>query len=188
MTRTVAVLLGAGVVVLVIGIVLFVRKGCRESAPKSRVEIIAPKGTQVFERLPNKDERPLGEAPLTEDIRIDATIVLRYKEQEKVFPPEKWKGIKLTEDFGDSGKTPTLPHVVTVSVNATPWAEVFVKFPGTDRFVKPPNKKSNITPIRGDLKVPVGTAIKLEYEDQEKTFGYEVWKTSKTVSHDFRNQ
>lgn len=188
MTKTVSVLLGAGFVALVIVVALLVRNGCREPASKSRVEIMAPKGTQVFARLPHEDEHPLGEAPLVVDIRVDATIVLRYKEKEKVFPPEKWKGIKLTEDFGDSGKTPTLPHVVTVSVNATPWAEVFVKFPGTDRFVKPPNKKSNITPIRGDLKVPVGTAIKLEYEDQEKTFGYEVWKTSKTVSHDFRNQ
>ena len=67
----------------------------------------------------------------------------------------------------------------------SPWAEVFIKLPGTDRFIKPPEKKSNITPIRGGLKVPIGTAIRLVYEDKEKTFGYEAWKTSKTISHDF---
>lgn len=187
MTRTVAVLLGAGFIVFVIVIALLVRNGCRKPAPKSRVEIIAPKGTQVSARLPNEDEQPLGEAPLTEDIRNDAIIVLRYKEQEKIFPPEKWKVIKLTENFGGGDGPPPPPLVVTVSINAVPWAEVFIKLPGTDRFVKPRNKKSNITPIRGGLKVPNGTAIRLVHEDKEKTFGYEAWKTSKTISHDFLN-
>lgn len=185
MTRTVAVFLGTGFVVLVIAIALLVRNGCREPEPKSRVEIIAPKGTQVFERLPNKDDQPLGEAPLTVDVRSDATIVLRYKEQEKIFPPEKWKVIKLIEDFDDSSGRARTPRVVTVSINAVPWAEVFIKPPGTDRFVKPSGKKSNITPIRGDLKIPIGTTIKLVHGNNEKTFGYEVWRTSKTISHDF---
>lgn len=186
MTKTVAVLLGAGFVVLVIAIVLLVRYGCREPTPKSRVEITAPKGTQVSARLPNEDEQPLGDAPLTVEVRSDATIVLRYKEQEKIFPPEKWKGIRLTENFDRTGGRRS-SSVVTVSINAVPWAEVFIKLPGTDRFVKPPNKESNITPIRGGLKVPNGTAIRLVHEDKEKTFGYEAWKTNKTISHDFLN-
>ena len=187
MTKTVAVLLGAGFVVLVIAIVLLVRYGCREPTPKSRVEITAPKGTQVSARLPNEDEQPLGDAPLTVEVRSDATIVLRYKEQEKIFPPEKWKVIKLIEDFDDSSGRARTPRVVTVAINAVPWAEVFIKLPKTDRFVKPPNKKSNITPIQGGLSVPVGTKIKLVYDDIEKIFGYEAWQTSKTISHDFVN-
>ena len=100
-----------------------------------------------------------------------------------------------TQETGPDSKIPVLPipsepappltPVVTVSINAVPWAKVFIKLPGTDRFIKPPEKKSNITPIRGGLKVPIGTAIKLVYSDKEKTFGYEAWKTSKTISHDF---
>ena len=185
MTRTVAVLLGAGFVVPVIAIVFLVRNGCREPTPKSRVEIIAPKGTQVFSRLPNEDERPLGGAPLTVDIRIDATVVLRYKEQEKIFPPESWRDVKIIEPFVPATPVPLPPpREVTVSINAVPWAKVFIKLPGTDQF-RPPEKKSNITPIRGGLRVPIGTAIKLVHGNREKTFGYETWKTSMTISHDF---
>ena len=119
------------------------------------------------------------------DVVVDTTIVLRYKGQEKIYPPEKWKGIKLIEDFGGTDKRPRPSPVVTVSINAVPWAEVFIRQPDSDRFIKPPGKKSNITPIRGGLKIPTGTAIRLVYEDKEKTFGYETWKASKIISHDF---
>ena len=136
MTRTVAVLLGAGVVVLVIGIVLLIKiiNGNGPSPPPKtrRVEIISNKGTQIFAKLPGDSEQHLGdlaETPLMVDVRSDATIVLRYKGQEKIFPPEKWKGIKLTEDFGDAGKRPSPSPpgpspIVTVSINAVPWAKV----------------------------------------------------------------
>ena len=87
----------------------------------------------------------------------------------------------------------------TVSINAIPWARVFIKLPAGDNFIEPraqdftippePNqKKSNITPIRGGLKLPIGTTIRLVYEEQEKSFPYEAWKDEKTVSHDFLNQ
>ncbi len=188
MTKTFAIILGAVFVALVIGIIVLIKiidDNGDDSVKIRGVEIIAPSGTQVFARLPSENEQPLGEAPLTVDVVVDATIILRYKGQEKIFPPEKWEGIKLIEDFGGADKRLRPSPVVTVSINAVPWAEVYIKLPGTDRFVKPPNKKTNVTPIRGGLKVPVGTAIRLEYEDKEKTFGYEAWKTSKTISHDF---
>lgn len=188
MTRTVAVLLGTGSVALVIGIVVLIQiiNGNGDGPPPIRsVKIIAPKGTQVFERLPNESEQSLGKAPLTVDVVVDATIILRYKEQEKIYPPEKWKGIKLIEDFGRKDKRPPPSPVVTVSINAVPWAEVFIRLPDSDRFIKPPGKKSNVTPIRGGLKIPVGTAIRLVYGDKEQDFGYEAWKTSNTISHVF---
>ena len=88
---------------------------------------------------------------------------------------------------------------VSVSINAVPWAEVLIKPPGTNNFIKPetkdfkirpePNgKDSNVTPIRGELRVPAGTEIKLIYDGKEETFLYESWKTNKSISHDFLEQ
>ena len=182
MTKTVVVLLGAGFVALVIVIAILVRSGCSGTPPKSRVEITGPKDTQVFAKLPDEDEQPLGEAPLTVDVRVDATIILRCKDREKTFPPDTWKAGSIHEP---SFCPEPPPRAASVSINAVPWAEVFIKKPGTDRFVKPPGKESNITPIRGGLKVPIGTAIKLVYGDKEKTFRYEAWKKSNVISHDF---
>ena len=191
MTKTAALLLGAGSVAVVIGIVLlymiFIDVERPDPEPKTQqVEIIAPKGTQVFARLPAEDEIPLGEAPLTVDVRVDATIILRCKDREKTFPPDTWKTGSIHEP-SFCPPPPPRPRVVSVSINAVPWAEVFIKLPGTDRFVKPPGKGPHITPIRGGLNVPVGTKIKLVHDVEEKTFGYESWKTSKTISHDFQN-
>ena len=96
---------------------------------------------------------------------------------------------------------PTQPETgtVSVSINAIPWARVFIKLPESDYFIEPrardftippePNQKeSNVTPIPGDLKVPVGTAIKLMYRDREQIFLYDQWKDGKTISYDFMNQ
>ena len=88
---------------------------------------------------------------------------------------------------------------VSVSINAIPWARVFIKLPKNDHFTEPrardftippePNaKNANVTPIPGDLKVPVGTTIKLRCRGNEKIFPYKVWKDGKTISHDFLNQ
>ena len=88
---------------------------------------------------------------------------------------------------------------VTVSINAIPWAKVFIKLPESDGFIEPraqdfaippdPNQeKSNVTPIRGGLKVPIGTTIKLVYKEEEKVFSYEAWKNGKSISYDFLNQ
>ena len=92
MTKTAALLLGAGSVAVVIGIVLlymiFIDVERPDPEPKTQhVEIAAPQGTQVFARLPGEDENPLGEAPLTVDVRVDATIILRCKDKRKPFLP-----------------------------------------------------------------------------------------------------
>lgn len=95
--------------------------------------------------------------------------------------------------------TRTEAEAVSVSINAIPWARVFIKLPANDYFIEPrprdftippePNQKeSNVTPIPGDLKVPSGTAIKLMYRGKEKIFRYDEWKDGKTISHDFLNQ
>jgi hypothetical protein len=86
-----------------------------------------------------------------------------------------------------------------VSVNAIPWARVFIKLPQSDGFIEPraqdftippdPNQeKSNVTPIRGGLKVSIGTTIKLVYKEKEKVFSYDAWKNGQSISHDFLNQ
>ena len=88
---------------------------------------------------------------------------------------------------------------VPVSINAIPWAKVSIKLPESNYFIEPrrqdftippePNaKNANVTPIRGDLKVPVGTTIRLVYQEKEKIFPYEIWKDGKTISHDFLRQ
>ena len=88
---------------------------------------------------------------------------------------------------------------VTVSINAIPWAKVFIKLPQGDDFIEPRTqdftmqpalnqKNANVTPIRGGLKVPIGTTIKLVYQDKEKIFAYEAWKDEKAISYDFLNQ
>ena len=95
--------------------------------------------------------------------------------------------------------TRTGAEIVSVSINAIPWARVFIKLPENDYFIEPrprdftippepSQKEPNVTPIPGDLKVPSGTAIKLMYRGREKIFLYEKWKDGKTISHDFLNQ
>ena len=189
MTKTVALLLGAGFVAVVIGIVLLYKtifdgEGPDPEPKTQHVEIAAPKGTQVFARRPGESEQHLGEAPLSVDVRVDATIILRCKDREKTFPPDTWKVGRIHEP-SFCPESPT--RVVSVSINAVPWAEVFIKVPGTDRFIRPPEKKSNVTPIRGGLRVPIGTTVKLIYQGSDKIFPYESWKGSKSISHDFLN-
>ena len=95
--------------------------------------------------------------------------------------------------------TRTGAEIVPVSINAIPWARVFIKLPENDYFIEPrprdftippepSQKEPNVTPIPGDLKVPSGTAIKLMYRGREKIFLYEKWKDGKTISYDFLNQ
>ena len=94
---------------------------------------------------------------------------------------------------------PPVTETVSVSINAIPWARVFIKLPQGSDFIEPrvqdftiapePNvRNANVTPIRGSLKVPVRTAIKLVYRGKEKIFPYEVWKDGKTISYDFLGQ
>ena len=95
--------------------------------------------------------------------------------------------------------TGTETETVSVSINAIPWARVFIKLPQGGDFIEPrvqdftipPEsnvENSNVTPIRGRLKVPIGTTIKLVYQEKEKIFPYETWKYERTISHDFLNE
>ncbi len=107
-----------------------------------------------------------------------------------------WDG-ESSPSSQDEESLTSLP--VAVSINAIPWARVFIKLPQGDDFIEPraqdfaispaPNReKSNVTPIRGGLKVPIGTTIKLVYKEKEKVFSYEAWKNGLSISHDFLNQ
>jgi hypothetical protein len=185
MTKFIGVLLGAVGVLLIVIVILIVRGG--ESPPEfDRVEIKATEGTQVFVKLSEGVEQYLDNVPATVDVPIGATVILRYNSQEKVYPNGTWQG-GISHDF-----------TATVSINAVPWAKVFIKLPEGD-FIEPrpqdftippePNEKnSNVTPIRGGLKVPIGTTIKLVYGNKEKAFPYETWKGGEPISHDFLNQ
>ena len=88
---------------------------------------------------------------------------------------------------------------IPVSINAIPWARVFIRLPQGNNFIAPrlehftirpePNDpKSNVTPIRGALVLPEETEIKLVYQEKEKIFPYEEWKGRQTISHDFSGQ
>jgi hypothetical protein len=107
-----------------------------------------------------------------------------------------WGGESST---GSQDRESLAPLPVTVSVNAIPWARVFIKLPQADDFIEPraqdftippdPNQeKSNVTPIRGGLKISIGTTIKLVYKEKEKVFSYVAWKNGQSISHDFLNQ
>ena len=135
-------------------------------------------------------------------IIIIALVAVRScRQTPRETPPPKTDATSTTPK-----PTPVIPRVVppatshvSVSINAVPWAEVFIKPPGTNRFVKPETKyfkirpepdgtDSNVTPIRGELRVPADTAIKLIYEGKEKTFPYDSWKATNFISHDFLEQ
>ena len=135
-------------------------------------------------------------------IIIIALVAVRScRQTPRETPPPKTDATSTTPK-----PTPVIPRVVppatshvSVSINAVPWAEVFIKPPGTNRFIKPgtkyfkitpaPNgKDTHVTPIRGKMKVPAGTTIKLVYDGREKVFPYESWKTRHSISHDFLGQ
>ena len=53
---------------------------------------------EVFIKLPEtNEETSYGHTPITVDVPIDAKVILRFNNQEKVFPYEMWKG-------GEDGK------------------------------------------------------------------------------------
>ena len=122
----------------------------------------------------------------------DVGTTPRGSDQDKVIPSETSEG---SEPDGDPLRE---SQVVNVSINAVPWAKVSIELPEKTGFIKPRKEHydlpadsseeiSNITPIPGGLRVPIGTTIMLEYGDRKMTFRYNSWKTSKTISHDFLN-
>lgn len=201
MTKLVWALLVGGLVAIVI--LIFAVRSCRSPSSESqRIEINGTPGTRVFIKLPEKKEKYLRAVPATVDIPIAAIVILRYKNKEQVFSHDQWQTGQISYNF-DSVKpvtsVPSATRFVSVSINAIPWAEVFIRLPGTHHFITPrtqnfiitpePNgKDNNVTPIRGGMKVPVGTAIKLVYDGKEQIFPYKSWKERHSISHDFLGQ
>ena len=106
----------------------------------------------------------------------------RGSDQDKVIPSENGGG-EETEPDGDPLRE---SQVVNVSINAVPWAKVSIELPEKTGFIKPRKEHydlpadsseeiSNITPIPGGLRVPIGTTIMLEYGDRKMTFSYKSW-------------
>lgn len=162
----------------------------QESQQESHsVEVNATPGTKVFIKSPGNKEEFIAKAPTTVEVPIAAIIILRYQDEEQTFPPEKVRGGKIFFEASFE----------RVSINAVPWAEVFIKPPGTNYFIEPDSQNftrgsertgenRNVTPIRGKMKVQVGTSIKLVYDGREKIFPYESWEASKLISHNFLGQ
>lgn len=109
-----------------------------------------------------------------------------------------WEHIGADDD-DDNNDDVGPPPPKNISINAIPWARVFIKLPQGNNFMAPrpehftirpePNDpKSNVTPIRGALVLPEKTEIKLVYQKKEKIFPYEEWKDSRSISHDFSRQ
>lgn len=200
MTKLVWALLAGGIIAIVI--LIFAVRSCRPPSFESqRIEINATPGTRVFIKLPEKNEKYIRAVPATVDIPIAAIVILRYKDKEQVFSHDQWKTGQISHNFDSRnvGSRKPVTSLVSVSINAVPWAEVFIKLPGTHHFITPrkqnfiispePNgKDTNVTPIRGGMKVPVGTAIKLVYDGKEQIFPYKSWKARHSISHDFLAQ
>ena len=91
MTKNVALLLGAGLVAVVIGAVFLFREvidgdGHGARLETRRVEIGAPRGTQVYAKLPGENEQHLGDLvdnSLAVDVPIGASVILRHQKKEK---------------------------------------------------------------------------------------------------------
>ena len=201
MTKRDWVILSVGIIVIAVIIIALVAvRSCSQRPTESqRVEINSTQGTLVFIKLPGEQEQHLGNVPITVDVPFVAIIILRYKDKERVFTHDQWKNGKITHEFDTSKPVTSVTSFVSVSINAVPWAEVYIKPPGTDEFVKPGTKyfkitpdangkDAHVTPIRGKMKVPAGTEIKLVYDGQEQIFPYESWKTRHSISHDFLGQ
>ena len=204
------VLLAVGIITVVI-VAYFIFRPQEPPSPEPKpvkasqnVEINAPEGTQVFSKLPGKKEEFLGNAPATIEVPIGAKIILRYKDKERVIPVNQVKEGKISDPFPPIDPIDPIPPITPisfdlVSINAIPWAEVFIKPPGTNYFIEPDTQNftrgserigenRNVTPIRGKLRVQVGTSIKLVYDGREKIFPYESWGASKLISHSFLGQ
>lgn len=190
-------------VVIVLLVVIFILQHRDSVSPFSkseRVEITTNSGAKVFAKLPDGEEQFLNSVPEPDDgklsqikmnVPIDADIILRYDNNEEIITYEEWQEEKaISVDFHD---------LISIYIGAEPWAYVYIKLPNGDDFIKPRTKdfivppepierKTNLTPIRGEgLKVPIGTAIKLVYQDKEKVFSYEEWKRETRISHNFSN-
>ena len=190
MKKTIGVILILVVVILITFVALWNKDGGLV------VEIQTNPGAKVFAKLPGGEEQflnsvsTLADGKIKVDVPNEADLILRYNNEEEVFAYEMWKEEKsISHDFD---------AFVSVQINAIPWAEVLIKLPENDDYMSPriqdyiippePNEQNtNVTPIRGGMKVPIGTTIKLVYQGKEKVFSYEEWKKESRISHKFSN-
>ncbi len=187
---------GLLVVAVVLLIVFVILRDSKQPLSNS-VEIITTPGTKVFAKLPDGEEQFLNSVPKLDngesnqikvDVPVNADVILRYNNEEEIIAYEEWQEEKaISVNFN-----------VSIQINVLPWAYVFIKLPDDDNFIKPrrqdfiitpePNEEyTNVTPIRGGLKVPIGTTIKLEYDGREQIFSYETWKNDQRISYNFSN-
>lgn len=187
------------VVVILIAIIIFRDGGQPWSNSSNSVEITATPGTKIFAKLPEGIEQFLNSVPkfdngklsqIEVDVPINADVILRYNNEEEIITYAEWQVEKaISVDFN---------ALISIQINANPWAYVFIKLPDDDNFIKPRRQdfkitpatnetNTNVTPIRGGLQVPIGTTIKLVYEGREKVFSYETWKENSRISHNFSN-
>ena len=187
----------AFVVVILIAFMTLKNRNGGHSFPSELVEIETNLGTKVFAKLSGGEEQFLNsvsefdDGKIKVDVPIGADVILRYYNKEEIFAYEIWKEEKfIPHDFNT---------LISIQINAVPWAYVFIKLPDGDDFIKPrrqdfiitpgPDERdTNVTPIPGGLKVSIGTEIKLVHEDKEKVFFYETLEEEKFISHDFSNQ
>lgn len=162
------------------------------------VEVITNPGTKVFAKLPEGMEQFINSVPELGQIKVDiptnADVILRYDNLEEIVTYKKWQEENIiVVDFNNDTPPNTL---ISIEINAKPWAAIFIKLPEGDDFIKPraqdfvippdPGElNTNFTPIRGGLQVPIGTTIKLVYEGREKVFSYETWKDNPRISYNF---
>ena len=159
-----------------------------------QVEIETNPGTEIFAKLPRGEEQFLNSTSefdagkIKVDVPIHADVILRYNNKEEIFAYDTWKEDKF------------IPHdfPVLIQINVDPWAYVFIQLPDGDNFIEPRRQdfiitpelgeqNINVTPIRGGLEVPIGTAIKLVNGHRERVFSYETWKGKSQISHNFPN-
>ncbi len=190
MNKSIGVAIIIAIVFLVVLVVLWNRDG------DLVVEIQTNPGVKVFAKLSQGEEQFLNSVSAVADgkimvrVPIDADLILRYNNEEEVFPFQILKEENaIVHDFN---------ALVSVQINAIPWAEVFIKLsengdympPRIQDFIIPPElneQNTNITPIRGGLNIPIGTTIKLVHQGKEKVFTYEEWQNESRISHNFSN-
>ena len=184
-------------VIMVVLIVLVIIKG--QNGEPQTVKIETNPGTKVFAKLPGGEEQFLDSVSRSSNYRLsqiqvdvpsDADLILRFNNEEEIIAFEEWREEKaISVRFND---------FISVQINAKPWALVYIKLPDSDDFIEPREQdfieppepgetRTNFTPIRGGLRVPIGTAIKLVYQEKEKVFPYQVWKTDARITHTFSN-
>ncbi len=177
--------------VFLLAIVLLVRSPWQDcSQINGETKIKGPNGAGGPTKTTEGNGRDSPKTTQTGTGSDDEGTTPRGSDQDKVIPSEN---SEETEPDGDPLRE---SQVVNVSINAVPWAKVSIELPEKTGFIKPRKEYydlpadsseeiSNITPIPGGLRVPIGTTIMLEYGDRKMTFSYNSWKTSKTISHDF---